>query len=799
MPKVSKSQMGRATLLTAVAGITAMIVAMAGRVTRVHSQTTDEQQKKLEEALQKLTPAQQQMVRPLLQREAPSPGGDIHGFVAAEALELREGALPGAQVFVETATGTVEEQSATRTNSQGRFRLPFRAPGVYNVCATLKGFAKSCTLVAVVDHNVTLLEPIKLTPEGTAIHGCVALNDGRPASRNAGGPHESAGSAEVSAEKGGQVAAGPVPVNAAGCYVLPLANVAAGLELVVHYEEAMERHPLPSGAQELAKRKVDVKLQTSPPKIASFTASFGGKEVSQAQPGSVVNVEVKASSPHKYPLHYKWADSTGGVLPGDQPTQTWKLPKTKSMNLIFVEVSDGHGGVARASLAVATGPAPRGNVRLPVAPPPFTHPGQFIDPKDFMACGYPNEPDCKSEATSYYQTIKVFDNSNPPKGTGPYTNFKTWKAAWGFSDDPTRPAASETRAVYYNNGDLQFGRDMHCLAPFGLGDPDFVLAFGQVNVYVCYVANYSPTAKPGGDPQTSIVNAENNSNPIAAVAMVNISQQIPLPSRFPPPRFWRNIPYVAFIVFAQPGDPNIDDFVPNAEAVLDSEGPKAVPGVCIACHGGSYTAGMVHNMSGPLMARFLPFDTPSFLFDQVNAPFSATSQSEQFRVLNIIAKNASTDGLGSILNTFLPNSSNSITSQTVRDLVDGWYSWCGGVDRANCAIDEVNHTFIPSGAPFGVCSSANSPATCGWNTGLNFLFYQQVPRSVCRTCHMAHSDRFNWQNFIYASGNAGSACSYVNSYAMPFAEVPYNRFWSSSLDQLSLQNFANCTLNPPPP
>ena len=63
------------------------------------------------------------MVRPMLQRKVPSPGGEIHGFVVAglwEGLELREAALSGAQVFVETTTGSVEEQSVTRTNSEAR-------------------------------------------------------------------------------------------------------------------------------------------------------------------------------------------------------------------------------------------------------------------------------------------------------------------------------------------------------------------------------------------------------------------------------------------------------------------------------------------------------------------------------------------------------------------------------------------------------------------------------------------------------------------------------------------------------
>src|ERR1017187_9891037 len=99
---------------------------------------------------------------------------------------------------------------------------------------------------------------------------------------------------------------------------------------------------------------------------------------------------------------------------------------------------------------------------------------------------------------------------------------------------------------------------------------------------VCYVANYSDgSLAAGGDPQTSIRNAENNTNPIAVVAMVGLN----FPPNLTSPT-WINDPSVEFIVFTPPttGDP-IDDFVPNTQALLDSEGAKAVPGVCIACHG----------------------------------------------------------------------------------------------------------------------------------------------------------------------------------------------------------------------
>jgi hypothetical protein len=319
-------------------------------------------------------------------------------------------------------------------------------------------------------------------------------------------------------------------------------------------------------------------------------------------------------------------------------------------------------------------------------------------------------------------------------------------------------------------------------------------------INVCYVANYSDVSRgPGGDPQTAITNAEKNNNPIAVVAMVGINNEIPISTN---PFHWVDLPYVYFIVFTPPPSnaPSIDDFVPNTQAVLDGEGPKAVPGVCIACHGGTYSS---HNVSG---ARFLPFDTPSFLYDQVNAHFSADSQSEPFRFLNIIARNVDTAGQA-------PGGPFDITSQTIRDLIDGWYSWCGGVDAEPialppsfrlepCNIDDVGHPFIPS-AP---CVNDEAPPTCGWSpNGLNALFYQQVPRVLCRTCHIAHSDVFNWQNYYQtiSPSRIKLLCSVVNSYFMPFAQVPYNRFWGAPLDQSSLQTSidlfgANCQFTPPP-
>jgi hypothetical protein len=528
-----------------------------------------------------------------------------------------------------------------------------------------------------------------------------------------------------------------------------------------------------------------------------------GSEVLKAPPDSVVNVKVDAKSSANSPLHYRWSDSTGASLPGDGASVQWRLPGTAAANAVFVEVSDGHGGVARASLPLATAPGPptaQGQSPTTPAPSPrfnvithptgglrptFPHPGgdPFIDPSLFMPCVNQNgTTDCSAAAIQYYKTIGVFDVNGHP--TGSYVNFRTWKAAWGFSDDPRHPATNETRAVYYNNGDLQFGRDMHCRATPGVIDPT-VAYLGGVVINVCYVANYSDgTASPGRDPQASVVNAENNSNPIAAVAMLGINQQ---PLVTAPPNFpftWGNFPTVQFIVFAPTSFAthlDIDNFVPSIAAILDSEGPKAVPGVCMACHNGSDNGTHPTPTVGP---RFLPFDTPSFLYDTANASFSSDSQSEKFRTLNGIARDADTDGGSAFPGGTILFGNPSITSQTIRDLIAGWYSWCGGVDQTNCKIDDVGHPFIPT----GTCASADAPATCGWTgNGLYSLAYQQIPRVACRGCHVAHSDKMNMQNFQKFNAFSSLICADLDSGRMPFAEIPYNRFWGTAIDKPALE------------
>jgi hypothetical protein len=201
----------------------------------------------------------------------------------------------------------------------------------------------------------------------------------------------------------------------------------------------------------------------------------------------------------------------------------------------------------------------------------------------------------------------------------------------------------------------------------------------------------------------------------------------------------------------------------------------------------------LHNSVGN--ARFLAFDTPSYIFDQKHASFSGESQREAFRTLNVLVRNIDTE------TSTLPGvTTDFITSQTMRDLISGWYDWCGGVDKKGCHIDDVNHPFIPDAN----CASVSAPATCGWAKNSSYAkVYQEVPRVYCRTCHVAHSDAFDLQNLLKFKESAELVCSFINSDFMPFAEVPYDRFWSRSTAQSELAKLlgdfsASCKFEPPP-
>jgi hypothetical protein len=580
------------------------------------------------------------------------------------------------------------------------------------------------------------------------------------------------------------VLAGPVSVNIAGDYVLAPVAAGSNLTITAKYEAETASQTIAVTASDLqVGERVDLTLASATPTIAGISMTMNGQPITSAALGSTIALTVTAVNNGAGTLHYRWTTGSGEPIGTDSPTLTWQLPSGAGANVVFLEVTNGQGGAARTSITIpmtTAAAAPAGHAvtappRLTLTPSlipiainlciifeycPPAHNGNFIDPTLLMNGACTDETSCEAEATKYYQAIGALDANKNPTQTG---TFKGWKATFGFGPDPTSPASGEVQATYYNNGDLRFGRDMHCRTTSSLVG----------TTVACYVSNYGDGVHTfGSDPQTAISRASSNTGRIATVAMVYHFDRLVI--IFPPfPQDYR----VQFYVFSNTlnGDGN-DGGLLNA-ALLDSQGAKATPGICLTCHGGQYDP-TLHKAKD---SNFLPFDAPSFIFSTSLRFLLESSEREAIRQLNGFVKEA------------------TYARPTVSQLIDGWYHWCGGVNTANCYIDDVGHPFYPNQQ---ACPSGDqSDVSCGWPAtwggALAQSVYQHVPRVYCRTCHVAQANFLNIDSFSDWSGQAALIKQYVlastggqHNY-MPFAEVPYNAFWQDFQAQSALAAFLN--------
>jgi hypothetical protein len=173
-----------------------------------------------------------------------------------------------------------------------------------------------------------------------------------------------------------------------------------------------------------------------------------------------------------------------------------------------------------------------------------------------------------------------------------------WKGANGFHTDGTL-ASGEATAIYFNNGDLKLGRDMHCR-----------VTNNTPGATACYVSNFGDL-KQAEDYEAS---GQSAPHPVATVAM-----------EFDPTAGGNAVQFWAYK----------DDGSYFAQPVLDSQGPKPIPDICIACHQGRYFGTPGTKVIG---AVFLPFDLDSFL-DDTGEPFPTSMKvtpavQQQFHLLN---------------------------------------------------------------------------------------------------------------------------------------------------------------------
>jgi hypothetical protein len=162
---------------------------------------------------------------------------------------------------------------------------------------------------------------------------------------------------------------------------------------------------------------------------------------------------------------------------------------------------------------------------------------------------------------------------------------------------------------------------------------------------------------------------------------------------------------------------------------LDREGPKFVPQMCLACHGGYYDD-QSHTVRG---ASFLPFDVFNFLYSE-SPGFRRADQEVKFRDLNLLVQST--------------NPSKDNPNRPIQRMIEGMYRGPTGI---------VNQTAVPY-------------VPVGWR-GHEDLYRDFVGR-YCRLCHMTQAPRVDFETYDNFKQSAAAAviCRFGT---MPHAQGPY--------------------------
>lgn len=374
------------------------------------------------------------------------------------------------------------------------------------------------------------------------------------------------------------------------------------------------------------------------------------------------------------------------------------------------------------------------SVTLISGPPldPALYPDGWVSDPNFDACNGPvtvyNDAVLPTGPT-YLMPItggSIVDNSVAYRHAtdadmgGSRDTLDHWKSANEFPG----PDAS---AIYFNNGDLKFGRDMHC----------HVTSMGKT---ACYVSNHGVVGTD--DEATALADARGGATPVATVAM----EYDPAATGDQNVQFWAYAPDGSYLL----------------KAALDGQGAKPLPDICMACHYG-YLDGATNKAVG---AQFLPFDLGSFHYDMAGDPhtgsLNATAVQEQFRQLNKL-----------VLDT---TATAPAVQPGYQQLMNMWYP--GGVGNPNQLFSFTAGAAQLSGMPFvghePLYDNVVAPVcrTCHIAHGSfdNWTSFSQMNNPSLRA-----------QIQTYACGTGSPATQVTRTFAMPHAEVPFKRFWTDSL------------------
>lgn len=367
----------------------------------------------------------------------------------------------------------------------------------------------------------------------------------------------------------------------------------------------------------------------------------------------------------------------------------------------------------------------------------------------------------RDTARMYYDTIDP---------TGSKDSLSKWLEANCFSTDVRETYHADAHAVYTNNFDLGFGRDMYVKTQCADEDRTANTTFADGDV-ASVVVNY-PSLEAAGK----------KLDPVIAVAM---EFALPEPPFDPDPTFDPTQPVTTFYVFAP--DEITGEFVRVLSADFDNRGEKYVPGNCAVCHGGRPNiapSATTFPSNGDVGALFLPWDLDSFLYTdsdnpaeidqarpdaanpfispqslQILADLTRANQQDDFKALN-----------EAVLSTYAPDA-------PVRRLVHYWYHQPGTPEPDFPSNELQSDTFVRDTVPpdwdVDDPDSAIAPRD----------LYLDVFAQNCRACHtqLASQTHSTFETYAEFNDAAGRIVPLVfRQGVMPLARLTMDRFWANS-------------------
>lgn len=365
-------------------------------------------------------------------------------------------------------------------------------------------------------------------------------------------------------------------------------------------------------------------------------------------------------------------------------------------------------------------------------------------------------------ATAYYSAV----DPNNDKDT-----LDKWKAANGFGSG----TGTETWVVFGDVRDLGYGRRMTARQ-----NVDGSIAVMVENYLVSAVADYTYSnfnldAAVNRDQRWHVGTNGIEFSPVSGVPSVT------------------NLSFAKFYTF----NPATGQRLLAAD--LDGRGDKAMPGICITCHGGRgdpltpalgsptgkalfpLVGNSASQKRGDVQAHLQPLIVDSFGYSTTPG-YTRADQETKLKTINEW-----------VLSSY-PIPVATVFPEDAARRLSVYGEWAG------TAAAIIKSAYGGDGLPSPTFSDSYVPAN--WTSLGQTALYMNVVAPFCRTCHIQRGtnamDELNFDNYCFENGAALGTCDpalpgyYFQGYAdrikahvidrgnMPLAKIVYERFWGGS-------------------